>query len=138
MYDAMAEEEKSGAADSQLESQAGKGNAEVKKENGVAESPVKHDMNGSEEPSPAQKANGASHVNGVGESPTGSPGKETVIKAVESEEQTGKETSAKPEEGKDEETKPEAEQDNEEPQGSRSLDTEHSLCRVVDHRLSRS
>ncbi|KAI3368537.1 hypothetical protein L3Q82_025545, partial [Scortum barcoo] len=141
VYDAMAEEEKSGAADSQLESQAGKGNAEVKKENGVAEAAVKHDMNGSEElssdKSPAQKVNGASPVNGVGESPTGTPGKETVIKN-ESEEQTGKETSSKPEEGKDEETKPEAEQDNEEPQGSRSLDTEHSLCRGVEHKLFKS
>ncbi len=124
VYDAMAEEEKSGAADTKLESQAGKGNAEVKKENGVAKSPVKPDVNGSEEPSSDQKAK----VNGVGESPAGSPGKETLIKTVDSKEQNGKETSSKPEEGKDDEAKPEADQDDEEAEGSRSLDAEHCLC----------
>lgn len=124
VYDAMAEEEKSGAVNTKPESQAGKDNTEVKEENGVVKSPVKPDVTGSEEPSsdksPAQKAevNGAASVNGVGQSPAGAPGKETVIKMVDSKEQNGKETSSKPEEGKDEESKPEAEQDNEEPEGS--------------------
>ncbi|XP_051233115.1 nuclear autoantigenic sperm protein isoform X2 [Dicentrarchus labrax] len=126
VYDAMAEKEKTESG--KLESEDEKGNTEVKKENAVAKSPVKH-VNGSEEPSTSpvngkekssvqkSKVNGAEKspvapVNGVGEGPTGSSGKETVTKKVESEKQNDEKTKAKPEEGKDE-SKPEAEQDGE-------------------------
>ncbi len=127
VYDAMAEEARTGAG--KPESEDGKGNTEVKKENGVAESPVKHDVNGSEEPSSSlvngkeisiQKVNKvgkSAPVNGIGESSNGSPGKETVTKEVASKEQNGEKT----------EEKPEAEEDSEEPEGSKSW-TEHSLC----------
>lgn len=144
VYDAMAEEEKTGAVNTKLESEDVTGNTEVKEE-------VKHDVNGSEEPSnsPAggedegsvqeAKVNGVAKspvapVNGVGEGPSGSPGKEIVEKVDDSKSQNGK-TDAKPEEGKDE-SKPEAEQDKEETEGSKSLDTEHCLCGWVEHKLS--
>ncbi|XP_010738839.1 histone-binding protein N1/N2 isoform X2 [Larimichthys crocea] len=112
VYDAMAEEGRSGPG--KLESEDGEGNTEVKKENGVAKSPVKHkEVTGSEEPTspvreenPVQKAevNGVEKspvttVNGV-ESPSGSSGKETAVKDME----------AKPEE------EYEAEQDGEQPE----------------------
>ncbi|XP_056235013.1 nuclear autoantigenic sperm protein-like [Seriola aureovittata] len=137
VYDAMAEKEETVAADNKLKSEDSKSPAEVKKENGVAECPVKH-VNGSEktsdspvngqEKSSVQEttANGAEKtpgapVNGVGESPTGSPGKENVTAKVQIvKEQNG--------EAKDKESKPEAEQNEEEAEGSRSLDTEHCWC----------
>eukprot|EP00064_Thunnus_orientalis_P016241 superscaffoldBa00003170_g16305 len=135
VYDAMAEEEKTEAVDTKLESEDGKISTKVKKENGVAKSPAKHAVNGSEKPcvSPVngeekstvqedkvngvEKSSGA--VNGVGQSPTGSPGKETATenKVEGSKEQNGKKTEAKPEEGEDGGSKP-AEQDEEEPEGS--------------------
>lgn len=119
----MAEDEKSGSG--KLEAVDGKGNKEVK-ENGVAKSPVKQDVNGSEEPSGSPKTvketssvqkaeiNGAAkspgaHVNGVGAKPTESPEKET------SKEQNGEKTTAEPENGEKAE--------DEEPEGSKSLDT---------------
>ncbi|XP_035509239.1 nuclear autoantigenic sperm protein [Morone saxatilis] len=122
VYDAMAEKDKTEAGE--LESEDGQGDAEVKEENGVAKSPVKH-VNESEEPSTSPvngkekssvqkcEVNGAEKspvapVNGVGEGPTGSSGKETVTKKVESEKQNDEKTEAKPEEGKDE-SKPDAE-----------------------------
>ncbi|XP_022622026.1 nuclear autoantigenic sperm protein [Seriola dumerili] len=142
VYDAMAEKEETVAADNKLKSEDPKSPAEVKKENGVAECPVKH-VNGSEKTSDspvngqekssvqettvngAEKTPGAP-VNGVGESPTGSPGKENVTAKVQIvKEQNGEATEAKP---KDEESKPEAEQNEEEAEGSRSLDTEHCWC----------
>lgn len=98
VYDAMAEEEKT----------------EAGKENGVAESPVKH-VNGSEEPQSSvqvadvngeEKSPGAP-VNGVKESLT--PGKETM---------NGEKTEATQEDSKDEEAKTDAEQGDEEPEGS--------------------
>ncbi|KAG7514197.1 nuclear autoantigenic sperm protein isoform X1 [Solea senegalensis] len=109
VYDAMAEQEKTEASDSKLES------AEVKKENGVAKSPVKQ-VNGSEGGSNESSAQGAA-VNGVEKIPgvhvsdepaatSESPGKKTVTE----EKQNGE---PKP---KDEEAKPEAEQDGEEPE----------------------
>ncbi|XP_067452442.1 nuclear autoantigenic sperm protein isoform X2 [Thunnus thynnus] len=134
VYDAMAEEEKTAAVDTKLESEDGKISTKVKKENGVAKSPAKHAVNGSEKPrvSPVNgeekstvqedKVNGVEKspgaVNGVGQSPTGSPGKETVTenKVEGSKEQNGEKTKAKPEEGEDEGSKPEAEQDEEEPE----------------------
>lgn len=129
MYDAMAEEGRSGPG--KLESEDGEGNTEVKKENGVAKSPVKHkEVTGSEEPTspvreenPVQKAevNGVEKspvttVNGV-ESPSGSSGKETAVKDME----------AKPEE------EYEAEQDGEQPEGSR-LWIQSTIC-WVEHKL---
>lgn len=140
MYDAMAEEEKTEAADTKLQSEDGKSSIEVKKENGVAKSPAKHAANGSEssaspvngeEKSTVQKVqvNGVEKspgaVNGVGESPTRSPGTETATeKKVEGpKEQNGEKTEAKPEEGEDEGSKPEAE---EETEGSGCSDTQHS------------
>ncbi|TKS74109.1 Nuclear autoantigenic sperm protein [Collichthys lucidus] len=130
VYDAMAEEGRSGPG--KLESEDGEGNTEVKKENGVAKSSVKHEeVTRSEEPStspvreenPVQKAevNGVEKspvtpVNGV-ESPSGSSGKETAVKDME----------AKPEE------ESEAEQDGEQPEGSR-LWIESTIC-WVEHKL---
>ncbi|CAJ1061102.1 histone-binding protein N1/N2-like isoform X1 [Xyrichtys novacula] len=80
VYDAMAEEEKTEAAETKVESEDGKGSAEVKKENGEAKSPIKNGVNGSEGPSisleersaPETKVNGvekspAAHVNGTEE-----------------------------------------------------------------------
>lgn len=142
VYDAMAEEEKTEAG--KPKSEDGKGSTEEKKENGVSECPVKHEA-GSEEPlcSPVSgkekssvqetKVNGVEKspvapVNGVGESPTGTPGKGAVLKEGDSKEQNGGKTGAKAEEGKEEESKPEAEQDEKEPEGSKSLDGEHGLC----------
>lgn len=87
---------------------------EAGKENGVAESPVKH-VNGSEQPPSSvqmadvngeEKSPGAP-VNGVKESLT--PGKETV---------NGETTEAKQEDSKDEESKTDAKQGDEEPEGS--------------------
>ncbi|XP_030290096.1 histone-binding protein N1/N2 isoform X1 [Sparus aurata] len=96
VYDAMAEEEKT----------------EAGKENGVAESPVKHVNGSAEPPSSVQMAdvNGeekspGAPVNGVKESLT--PGKETV---------NGETTEAKQEDSKDEESKTDAEQGDEEPE----------------------
>lgn len=86
---------------------------EAGKENGVAESPVKHVNGSAEPPSSVQMAdvNGeekspGAPVNGVKESLT--PGKETV----------NGETEAKQEDSKDEESKTDAEQGDEEPEGS--------------------
>ncbi|XP_044055516.1 nuclear autoantigenic sperm protein isoform X2 [Siniperca chuatsi] len=116
VYNAMAEEEKTGTVNTKLESEAGKSNTEVKKENG--ESPVEH-VTGSEEPS-SSPVNGKEEssvqkakVNGVEKSPV------APVNGVG--QQNGKETEAKPEEGKDEESKSEdskseVEQDNEEPE----------------------
>lgn len=141
VYEAMAEKEKTEAVGAKLESVDGKGNTEVKQENGVVKSAGTHDVNGSQEPSSSpvnenevQKAqvNGVEKspgvpVNGAAESPTASPGKEPGMKREKDlKEQNG--VKAKPEEGKDEESK----MDDEEPEGSRSLDTEHCLCRRVE------
>lgn len=135
----MAEEEKAG--EGKMESEDGKGNAEVKKENGVAKSSVKH-VTGSEETgslpgkdeNPVQEAkvtgnekSPVASVNGVNESPSGSPGKEPLIQEVDSKEWSGE----KPEEEKDE-SKTEAEQDDEGPEGSTVLDSEHRLCGAQD------
>uniref|UniRef100_UPI003AAFE8BF nuclear autoantigenic sperm protein n=1 Tax=Centroberyx gerrardi TaxID=166262 RepID=UPI003AAFE8BF len=140
VYDAMAEQEKTRGTASKIESKDGENGTEMKKENGVAESPVKHalgkpetDVNGSEkgpgspvkgeETRSVQEAtvNGAekspgSNVNGVGKGPTESPQKETVTenKVTGTEEENGGGAEAKPEEAGDEESKPEAEQDAEE------------------------
>nr|XP_046248220.1 nuclear autoantigenic sperm protein isoform X4 [Scatophagus argus] len=131
VYDAMAEEEK-------LESVDGKRSTEEKEENGVAKSPVKQDLSGSEKPSSSSlngkeegsvqeaKVNGvenspAAPVNGAGESPTACSGKETLGKEVDSKEQNGEKT--------------EAEEDKES-EGSTSSDTEHSLCGLVEHRFA--
>lgn len=125
MYDAMAEGEKTEAVDSKLESDV-KGNTEVDQENGAAKFPGKHDLNGSEAStdSPVSvKENGVEKspcapVASLGESLTTSPVKEAVMEKVkaQNEEKAG---------GKDEESEPEAEQDTDEPEGSRSLHTEH-------------
>lgn len=125
MYDAMAEEEKAG--EGKMESEDGKGNAEVKKENAAAKSPVKHvdesaetgSLPGKDE-SPVQ----GTKVNGVNESPSGSPGKEALIQEVDSE------CGEKLEEEKDD-SKAEAEQD-EGLEGSTVLDSEHCLRRAQD------
>ncbi|XP_070688811.1 nuclear autoantigenic sperm protein isoform X3 [Pempheris klunzingeri] len=114
VYDAMAEEEKTGTVNAKLESEDGKGNTEVNEE-------VKH-VNGSDKPSnlPASGESKSSisgveklpaaAVNGVGESP--------VTGNTDSKEQNGEKTDAKPEDGKDEESKPETEQDKEESEGN--------------------
>ncbi|XP_049911669.1 histone-binding protein N1/N2-like isoform X3 [Epinephelus moara] len=127
VYDAMAEKEKTEAVGAKLESVDGKGNTEVKEENGVVKSAGTHDVNGSEEPSSSpvnenevQKAqvNGVEKspgvpVNGAAESPTASPGIEPGMKKEKDlKEQNG--VKAKPEEGKDEESK----MDDEEPEGN--------------------
>lgn len=134
----MAEEEKTEAG--KLESEDGKGNTEVKKENGVAASPVKHDATESREPSSSvngkensvqeTKVNGVEKhpvapMNGAGECPTGTPGKETVLKEVDSKELNDGKTETKPEEG----------QDDNEPEGSKCLYGEHGLCGWVEHKL---
>nr|XP_046248218.1 nuclear autoantigenic sperm protein isoform X2 [Scatophagus argus] len=119
VYDAMAEEEK-------LESVDGKRSTEEKEENGVAKSPVKQDLSGSEKPSSSSlngkeegsvqeaKVNGvenspAAPVNGAGESPTACSGKETLGKEVDSKEQNGEKTEA--EEDKESEADDEDEDD---------------------------
>uniref|UniRef100_A0A8C2XNG1 Tetratricopeptide SHNi-TPR domain-containing protein n=1 Tax=Cyclopterus lumpus TaxID=8103 RepID=A0A8C2XNG1_CYCLU len=125
VYDAMAEREKTEAVYSNLETEDGKGNPEMKNENGVVKFPGKHDMNGLEELSNSPvsgKENGSfqkakvtgiekspvAPVNGLGESPSASPVKDAAIK--DSNKQNGEQT-----DGKDKE--PEAEQDNEETEG---------------------
>lgn len=122
MYDAMAEEEKTGEVDTKLESEAERGNTEVKTENDVPKEPSSSLVCG-EERSSVQKA----EVNGAEKSP--------VAPVIGVGQQNGKETMAKPEE-KDKEPKPEAEQDNEGPEGSRSLDAEHYLRGWVDYKRS--
>ncbi|KAG8003275.1 Nuclear autoantigenic sperm protein, partial [Nibea albiflora] len=72
VYDAMAEEERSVAG--KLESEDGEGNSEVKKENGLAKSTVKHkEVTASEEPSTSPVREKSSvhkaEVNGVEKSP---------------------------------------------------------------------
>lgn len=133
----MAEEEKAG--EGKMESEEGKGNAKVKKENTAAKSPVKHvdesEETGSlpgkdESPVQGTKVNGvekspAAPVNGVNESPPGSPGKEALIREVDS-----KECGEKLEEETDD-SKVEAEQD-EGLEGSTVLDSEHCLRRAQD------
>uniref|UniRef100_UPI0037E770B7 nuclear autoantigenic sperm protein isoform X2 n=1 Tax=Semicossyphus pulcher TaxID=241346 RepID=UPI0037E770B7 len=110
VYDAMAEEVKTEAVKAKLESDDGKITTKVKKENGVAKSPVKHDLNGSEEPSrsPHKSSDKEAKVNGVEKSPVAS------VNGVG--EHNGNEKEAKPEDGKDKES--EAEQDGEEPEGN--------------------
>ncbi|XP_018560057.1 histone-binding protein N1/N2 isoform X2 [Lates calcarifer] len=131
VYDAMADQEKTEAADIKLKSEDPENTAEVSKENGEVKSPVKR-MNGSEkasespvnreEKSSVQEAtvNGVEKtprapVNGVGESPARSPGKETATETrVESVKgQNGEATKTKPE---DKGSKPEADQNEEEPE----------------------
>ncbi|XP_040897160.1 nuclear autoantigenic sperm protein isoform X2 [Toxotes jaculatrix] len=130
VYDAMAAQEETEAANIKLKSEDAKSTAEMKTENGV--SPVKR-VNGSEKASEcpvngeekssvqeatvsgAEKTPGAP-VNGVGESPAGSPRKETVTEKVQIvKEQNGQASEAKPEDGK---SNPEAEHNKEEPQGN--------------------
>lgn len=125
----MAEEKKTGAG--KLESEDGKGNTEVNKGNDVPESPDKPNVNGSEEPSNAhvsgkekisdRNVNGvgkspAASVNSIGESSAGSPGKDSVLKEVDSKEQNGRKTEARPEDG----------QDDEKPEGNKSFDS--TIC----------
>nr|XP_020458502.1 nuclear autoantigenic sperm protein isoform X2 [Monopterus albus] len=121
VYDAMAEEEKTGVADGNLESEEPTGTAEVTQENSV-KSPVKS-VTGSEQPSEspvsseeksslqeAEKTPGAP-VNAKEESPAaGSHGEETVTEE-KVKEQTGDVTATKSDGGQDEES--EAEQDKE-------------------------
>lgn len=132
VYDAMAEQEATDAKSGDPKSPD-----EVKKENGVAGSPVKlingsekvsdAPVNGQEKSSVQQAAvNGAEKktpeapVNGGGESPAEAPGNESVTEKV----QNGETPEAKL---KDEESKAEAE----EPEGSRPVDTEHCWCAWV-------
>ncbi|XP_074525144.1 histone-binding protein N1/N2-like isoform X1 [Halichoeres trimaculatus] len=67
VYEAMAEEEKTEAAKTKLASEDVKSSTEVKKENGVAKSPDKNEVNGSEETShpPDESSVQGAKVNGV-------------------------------------------------------------------------
>lgn len=129
VYDAMAEKEKAG--EGELKSEDGSGDADVIEESG-AKSPVK-DMSRSEEPMNGKEESSVPEVNvngveksPVGDSPTGSPGKESV-KEVDSKE--------KPEEGKGEsKTEPEEEEEDEGPEGSAFLDIKHNVCGWVEHK----
>ncbi|XP_075944507.1 nuclear autoantigenic sperm protein isoform X2 [Anarhichas minor] len=106
VYDAMAERENTEAVDDELQSEDGKGDTEVKKENSVA---GECDLSGSEESSNG-KENGSvqkANVNGdekspvaLGESPTASPVKEAALEPVKASE--------------DEKSEPESESEDEE------------------------
>ncbi|XP_029286302.1 nuclear autoantigenic sperm protein isoform X2 [Cottoperca gobio] len=131
VYDAMAEKEKTEAVDIKLESEDGKGNTEVTKEDVVVKFQSQDDVTGSAEPSSSpvsgkvevdgDENNPGAPVNDVAERPTAAPVKEAV---EEVKEQNGEKTTGETGEVKDYESMSEDEQDDEEPEDDDDDDDE--------------